>query len=78
MTYHDAFSWLSAHLGASKADSTVRRITIEPESIDEIVKGEFHASDPRRQVFRQCLRVILDEAGVKPKPATEPSGGWLI
>lgn len=62
MTYQESFDWLRAHLGASKADSIVRRITIEPESIDEVTKAEFPAHDPRRQVFRNCLRVILEQS----------------
>jgi len=61
MTPLDAFSWLSAHLGHDKAEVAVQRCLKHEDALEAIAVSLFHASDPRRQTFRQCIRAILKE-----------------
>lgn len=61
MTALDAFSWLSAHLGHDKAETAIMRCLKHEDALEAITVSLFHASDPRRQTFRQCIRAIIKE-----------------
>jgi len=60
MTREDAWSWLQAHLGDQKALSTVAICEQYQDKLEAITVATYHASDPRRQQFRQAVRTLME------------------
>ncbi len=58
MNHEEAWSWLRAHLGDQKALATVAICEQYPDKLEAIVVAMYHASDPRRQQFRQAIRTL--------------------
>lgn len=59
MIPEEAWSWLQAHLGDQKALATVAMCEQYPDKLEAIVVTMYHASDPRRQQFRQAVRALV-------------------
>lgn len=60
MTSEDAWSWLCAHLGYQKALATVAICEQYPDKLEAIVVATYHASDPRKQQFRQAVKTLME------------------
>ena len=60
MTREDAWAWLCAHLGDQKALSTIAICCQHNDKLEAITVAMYHASDPRRQQFRQAVRTLME------------------
>lgn len=55
-----ALQWLATVLGPEMANLLMQRCAKAPETMESVVVAAFPASDPRRQTFRQCVRLLLE------------------
>ena len=64
MNHEESWSWLCAHLGDQKALATVAICRQYPDKLEAITVATYHASDPRRQQFRQAVRKLMESEKV--------------
>lgn len=62
MTPKQALEWLISELGPDEAEAALARCIKHLDSLDAIIVTRFDASDPRRQKFRQAVRILIEEA----------------
>lgn len=61
MTPKQALEWLIEELGTDKTNETLLVMAVSPDTLEQNAKAWFKPCDPRRQKFRQAVRILIEE-----------------
>lgn len=65
MTPKQALEWVMNEFGGQRAELILRLLINNQNELDAIVVSNFSATNPKRQIFRAALRVLLDAHNMK-------------